>query len=392
MTLKSRSLHVVGGIGSASGGLGPFVRGLCAALVAQDHAVGVVTGESPMEEPGLSDPRVAVTTAFLQPRWRHIHGNGFKAAIQERVQNMALDVIHAHSLWTFCIHAACVSANRAGIPLVISTHGCLEPWAIGYRAWKKKIALSLYQKRDLKSASGFHATAFQEAIHLRELGLLQPIAVIPVGVSLPAPFQKINGTDAGRCRTALFLSRIHPVKGILKLLDVWAELKPDSWALMLAGKDDQNHLKEVLAGISERGLSRSVRYVGPAYGDEKDRLFKRADLFILPSFSENFGIVVAEALSYGIPVITTDGTPWTDLRDYDCGWYVEKERESLAAALKAALAMSDDDLREKGRRGRLLIEEKYQWPAIAREMALFYRWINGQGERPSCVIEYGFPG
>ncbi|MFH0725698.1 MAG: glycosyltransferase [Pseudomonadota bacterium] len=385
MVLKSGSLHVVGGIGSASGGLGPFVRGICDALIAQGQTVGVVTGGSSGEEPGFSDSRVAVTTVPRQSRRRFIHWDGFKTVLRERIQSMAPDVIHAHSLWTTCIHAASVSARRSGIPIVISTHGCLEPWAIGYRAWKKKLALALYQRRDLNRAAGFHATAVQEAMQLREFGLWQPIAVIPVGVCLPAPFQK--EPHLGRPRTALFLSRIHPKKGLIKLLDVWAELKPDSWELVLAGNDDQNHLKDVLAGIAERGLEKNVRYVGPAFGDEKDRLLKRADLFVLPTFSENFGIVVAEALSYGVPVITTDGTPWADLRDHDCGWYVGKERESLAAALKEALAAPDDDLREKGQRGRILIEEKYQWPAIAREMALFYRWISGRGDRPSCVLK-----
>jgi glycosyltransferase involved in cell wall biosynthesis len=107
---------------------------------------------------------------------------------------------------------------------------------------------------------------------------------------------------------------------------------------------------------------------------------------LLPSHSENFGIVVAEALASGVPVITTRGTPWRDLIEHRCGWWEEIGASPLAAALEAATALSDDERRAMGQRGRELVERKYSWQRVAADMKAVYAWLLGQGERPDCVL------
>ena len=135
------------------------------------------------------------------------------------------------------------------------------------------------------------------------------------------------------------------------------------------------------------GIENRVLFVGPVYGRQKENLLAAAELFVLPSFSENFGIVIPEALASGVPVITTKGTPWDDMVRCNCGWWIDLGVEPLVAALRQGLEMSDTERREMGMRGRRLVEEEYTWPSVARQMLAVYAWLRGEGERPGSIWE-----
>jgi len=248
----------------------------------------------------------------------------------------------------------------------------LEPWALNYKRWKKRLVWHLYQYRDLKEATAFHATAEAEAMSIRRLGFQQPIAVIPNGVELPELVEHKPIEAASQARTALFLSRIHPKKGLPMLLEAWAALKPGNWRLVIAGHDEAGHTVKLKSQVLE--------------GTAKDNAFRNADLFVLPSHSENFGIVVAEALSYGLPVLTTTGCPWRELKEKDCGWWVQPTREGILAGLQDALSQPRQVLVEKGHRGRKVVENRYQWPAIGRNMQKFYSWLLNNEAKPDFVV------
>jgi len=387
LTMMTSSLHVISSMDRFNTGLSVFLSGLASSLVTHGHRVLILSAITDHHELILCDSEVRMTFVNNFKYWDRVLGIHFKNGLQELLKHEAFNVIHSHGIWLPCSHHACRVARKNKLPLVISTHGSLQPWAYNHKAWKKRAALALYQWRDFKLADALHATAPPEAENLRRFGLRQPIAVIPIGVSLPALGDKSDGL-VRRPNIALFLSRIHPVKGIQKLLEVWAELNPTDWRLVIAGNDDQDHLAMVMDQIGKLELSRSVRYVGPVHGVVKDSLFRNADLFILPTYSENFGIVVGEALSYGIPVITTHGTPWTELRDLDCGWYIGTDKQSLYNAVQQALNMDITSLREMGRRGRELVKEKYQWSSVAHDMGHLYQWLSGAANIPQFVQQW----
>jgi glycosyltransferase involved in cell wall biosynthesis len=287
----------------------------------------------------------------------------------------------------------------------------LAPWALQYKRWKKKIAWWLYQRRDLRSARCLHATGQQEVDSLRALGLRNAIALIPNGVELPEGGKEKLKTemlkaemgdestnaklkaDIGsqrsegrRLRKVLFLGRIHPVKGLRYLVEAWHIARPGGWRCILAGPDEAGHQKELEAILRLRKLENAFKFPGMMENDQKTKLLREADLFVLPSFTENFGMVIAEALAAGLPVITTKGTPWQELRTRQCGWWIDIGVEPLAAALREATSISDQERHEMGRRGRGLVEEKYSWPQIGRDMVAVYQWVLGKGPKPVCVV------
>jgi glycosyltransferase involved in cell wall biosynthesis len=295
------------------------------------------------------------------------------------------DLVHCHGLWTFHGLAVPAFCRRNRIPYLVSPHGMLEPWAWRHHAWKKRPIWWAWEKRFLTRAAVLHATADQEAANLRHLDLPNPIVVVPVGVDLP-PISPARNPGASERRTLLFLSRIHPKKGLLNLVEAWRQLHPKGWRVVIAGPDEDGHRAVVEKAIRMAGLDADFNFVGPVNGVEKWTLLQSADLFALPTYSENFGVVIAEALACGVPVITTKGTPWNELLAHRCGWWVDAGAEPLATAMREAIALTDEQRREMGKRGRCLVEERYSWPKIAVEMKLVYEWVLGGGTKPECVV------
>ena len=163
-------------------------------------------------------------------------------------------------------------------------------------------------------------------------------------------------------------------------------MAPAGWQLVIAGNDYDGYLSVIERKVRGLELSDVCKLVGPLFGEAKEAAFRNADLFVLPSHSENFGIVVTEALGYQVPVLTTTGCPWQELDTEHCGWWVEPTPEGVAGGLRAALETSDELRCEMGVRGRSLVERNYLWPAISQKFRVFYTWISEGGERPDFVV------
>ena len=250
---------------------------------------------------------------------------------------------------------------------------------------RKAVAWRLFEKRNLQSAALFHATSKGEADSIRSAGLRQPLVVAPNGVDLPdlalkpdrAVLENKFSELRGR-RWVVFMSRIHPKKGIDVLLRAWEKhthdaTHPDgSDMLILAGPDLIGYRKEVERLVHELGVRSSVIFTGEVRGQEKDALLANAALFVLPSYSENFGIAVAEALAWATPVITSTATPWSDIMNAGAGWWVKPETNAVRRALGEALGESDAVLAAMGGRGRNLVETKYSWASAAETVTNAY--------------------
>lgn len=294
------------------------------------------------------------------------------------------DILHSHGLWQYPSWVSMAwKKKHPGRHHVVSPRGMLQPWAWQHKAWKKRPMWNLVERRNLESASLLHATVPEEAAALRERGLKAPIAIIPNGVDLVGTCE--YSPAAGGVQTALFLSRIHPSKGLDLLLRAWAKVRPSNWQLHIAGPDEIGHLAELKKLAGSLGIAEHVRFSGVLRGDDKTSAFKQCDLFILPTHSENFGIVVAEALAHSRPVITTHGAPWKLLQTHDCGWWVPTNVCGISSALDDAISRPREQLVQMGQRGRLLVESQFNWPSIAAKMIDCYSWVRGEGEKPSCI-------
>jgi glycosyltransferase involved in cell wall biosynthesis len=258
----------------------------------------------------------------------------------------------------------------------------LGAWAMNRGKAKKRLAWWLYQRSDLANATAFHATSQQEADDIRSLGFRQAIAVIPNGVDFPDPMPERKSTDV---RQMLFMSRIHPKKGLLNLLRAWkqAEINSD-WRLVLAGPDENGHRAQVERESQRLGLNGQVSFTGPVDDHDKWQLLVNSDVFVLPSFSENFGIVIAEAMAAGLPVITTTATPWQVLAEKQMGWCVAPSVEELSAALRRATNVSTSEVREMGGRAKRHALDSFDWSHIASQMREFYESIAAHHAPATC--------
>jgi len=381
-------------------------------------------------------------------KWAEFDGYSLKNTIpifevKHGLGNISIrpDIVHIHTLWSPFLHQALKWAKSNKVPIVISPHGMLTPWALGQKPLKKWMALALYQYWDLRGATLIHVTAESELADVRRLGLKQPVVIAPLGVNVPTEVPPVRHNNP---RIALFVSRIHPKKGLFNLVDAWSAVKKQSavavgsqrsdeaslttnelmnsstngllpWKFIIAGPDQDGHAAKVMERARAAGVEADFEIIGPVFGKQKDDLYAKADLFVLPTYSENFGVVVIEALAQCCPVITTKGTPWQELlgvsedrgqRAEDggvltnalmnartnrlatsgrCGWWIDIGVEPLVVALKEAMSLTDEDRYQLGLQGRALVEKKYTWPVIAEQMKRAYEWVLKGGEPPGCV-------
>ena len=286
------------------------------------------------------------------------------------------ELLHDNGLWRPHHRTLNRLSLERRVPRIVSTRGMLEPWSLKQKPIKKRIAWLFYQKRDLQACHTLHATADSEANNLRRLGLGARIEIIPNGIDLPAfgP-RKIREGNESRPFTCLFMSRLHPKKGIPMLLDAWAQIKPRNWNLVLAGPDEGGYRNELEVQVAKLELEQVVSFAGNLEGEQKSEILREADLFILPTYSENFGIVVAEALAHGCPVITTHGAPWEKIEQSECGWWVSPETSSISKALREAVSLTPAQRQSMGRRGRSMVAQNFTWPQIAEKFVAAYQTV-----------------
>jgi glycosyltransferase involved in cell wall biosynthesis len=378
-----RIVQTVTTINDASGGPAVSVTQLAAALAHLGHRCSIVA----LDYPGLGPVRSASPADVVLHRTPLLARRvadwspGFRRLLSAEVDGA--DIVHNHGLWLLTNRDARIVARRARVPLVISPRGMLEPQARRRGRFKKWVAWRLSESTNMRAAAAFHATSVEEARSIRACGVRAPIAVIPNGVAESmlsptgaAPARSLVA-GVGDRRYVLFMSRLHPHKGLESLLDAWAAIQRESpdVRLIIAGPDVIGYQPFLERRARDLHVSDTVIFPGALDGERKSAALEHADAFVLSSLSESFGIVIAEALAHGLPVITTTGTPWQRLVTHECGWWVDPTVDALVGALREALALSPQQRRGYAQRGRALVREICSWSAIASDMATFYRWI-----------------
>ncbi len=301
------------------------------------------------------------------------------------------DFLHNHSLWSMPNVYPGAAVRHTDCRLVTSPRGALSPIALRRSWFKKRLMWNVHQKRAIRDSALYHATSSGELADIRQAGLRAPVAVIPNGVDIPEKRFLARDLEANNNRRRLlYFGRIHPIKGIANLIRAWAsvqDMHPD-WELHIVGPDAVNHLprlKELAASLETQRLS----FSGPVYGEPKSSLYQSAELYVLPSSTENFGITVAESLSHGVPVVVTKHGPWAAVDDNRCGWSVDFGSAPLTEALRDALACGPAELRGMGARGRAWMQQAFSWDEVAGMMRAAYTWLLGGGSPPAWVCTDG---
>ena len=276
-------------------------------------------------------------------------------------------------------------ARRHDLPFVVSPRGTLSNWAMNSGSRIKVVFWPLVQRPSLKAVSCWHATSVEEYKDIRRLGFHEPVAIVPNGVDVP----NFPSTRNSEYRTLLFVSRIHPKKGLDLLLPAWRVVQDHfrDWKLVIVGPDDGGYLQTVKQLAGDLGVQR-VEFPGPLYGLEKWTAYHDADVFVLPTYSENFGMAVAEALAAGTPAIVSKGAPWEELASRGAGWWIDIGLDPLIECLRDVLARPRDRLEAMGRRGQDWMKSEFAWTHIATQMRSVYLWLVGSAPRTSIVRTY----
>jgi glycosyltransferase involved in cell wall biosynthesis len=361
-------IHIVGTISVESSGPSKSVPTLCSGLA--DLGVDVKLfyldlGSTP-SVPGV-DTRVYAQTRIPGLRFAAWSAPMLLGLLRETTSDV---VLHAHGMWHFPTIFAAWAKALLRPRLVVSPRGTLGAWPLSQSPRKKALALALGQRYALRRADLLHATAESEVHDLRRFGLDRPVVVIPNPITVPDLPERWFELQKPQ---VLFLARIHPIKACDRLLRAWelVQVRWPEWKLIIAGPAEGGHLEELQRLAQELGL-RSAQFVGELRGAEKERAFRSSRVFVLPSHNENFGMAIAEALGYGVPVVASHGTPWEVLKKEGAGYWVDNKPESIAHALEQAMGLSVEQRARMGAAGRRIVETRFSPRAIAEQMKRAY--------------------
>jgi glycosyltransferase involved in cell wall biosynthesis len=383
-----RVLHVIPGIAPRYGGPSAVILPMCAALARLGVQVEIATTDADgaghrLDSSSISSCPVPVHLfrRDFSERWKY--SRGLSRALSRHASDY--DILHVHALWSFATTAACAAGRRHGTPVIVRPCGMLSPYTWGRSAWKKQLYWWAVERRNLAGARAIHVTSTAEAAEVRALRLPATVrtVIVPNGVDAaawgvelrPDHLRQRCGGRAGDRPIVLFLSRLHPKKGIVRyLLPAFARLKTDAFLAIAGGADEHapEHEAEVQAAVQQLGLDDRVALLGPVSPDERWWLYDGAAVFVLPSRSENFGIVVTEAMARGVPVVVSNAVQACEhVKQAGGGRIVSLDEENVATALDEILTHMETG-KILGQNGRGYVRRHLSWDRIAATLLQLY--------------------
>ena len=378
-----RVLHVITEIKASAGGVSSAVSGLAIAQKRAGLDVAVLApwyGEPDRESmEKLESAGVCIHT--FGPAIGRFGRHPDLIKLTEKAVAGA-DVVHIAGMWEEIQHRAAREAVRQNVPYVISPHGMLDPWSLRRSKWVKRAALAWRVRKNLNRAAALHFTCAVERDLVAGLKLRPSSVVEPNGLDLsefedlpPADqFRKHHRTLQNQRPIVLFLSRIDPKKGLDLLIPAFAA-GPKEAMLVIAGPDLIGYQREVEAMVRQHAIQDRVIFTGMLRGRDRVEAMAAATIFALPSYQENFGIVVAESLAAGVPVIISDQVNiHAEITAAGVGGVVPAQIEPLARELRRWLG--DEPLRSQAAlMCRPFVREHYDWNKIAERWKKHYAQI-----------------
>lgn len=288
------------------------------------------------------------------------------------------DLLHIHALFSYPSTAAMAIARLKKVPYIVQPHGLLCKWSLEQRTYKKKIYLKLIEEANLNSSQALHFTSQSEQQDFLLLGLSVQNFVLPLGL-FPAK-QIISSRQRLRERfnipenepVILFLSRLHPKKGLDYLIPALNKVSHHRFTFIIAGSGTPEYEAQIKSLLFSSNIYNNTRFVGFVQGEFKDILIQGSDLLVLTSHSENFGIVVLEALAAGLPLLITPGVALAPIvKEHKVGYITELEISAIASTLEEILT-NPQVSKEMGERALQLFSEKYTWERIATALHQIY--------------------
>lgn len=312
---------------------------------------------------------------------------GYAPALFRTLVDSDTDILHLHGLWMYTSVAGLRWVSRTRRPYVVSPHGMLQAWAVRNSRWKKAIAAGLYERRNFELAACVHALSTNEADDIRAFGVRRPVCVIPNGVCVSGALDRLE--RARGANLLLFLGRLHPKKNLPALLEGWASSRSDpraaEWRLGIAGWDQDGHAQLIRRMAAALGVSDSVDFLGPQFGEAKAKLLAAASAFVLPSLSEGLPMAVLEAWAAGLPVLMTAACNLRQGFEAAAALRIGTDPISIRDGLLRLFGLSERERVTVGQRGRDLVIREFSWSVIANQMLEVYRWALGLQALPTCV-------
>lgn len=378
-----RVLHVLTSIDPSTGGPANVLSRLARVQAQRGHVVRVITADDPATIGAVTEQ---MRLAGVEHRGcGPMHGPLGRGPATRREMEAALragvDIAHVHGVWQHTPHAGAAAARAAGVPYIMRPCGMLDPWSLRQGRLKKRIFLALVARRHLNRAAALHYTTETERRLAEPLGLRSPTFVIPNGLDWdefePLPprgaFRAAHGI--GERTLIVFLSRVHHKKGLGLLLPALARLPDAGVMLAVVGPGETRYITELRARAAALGVGDRVIFPGMIVGRARLEALRDADLFCLPSFQENFGVSVIEALGVGTPVLISDQVNiCAEVAAAEVGEVVPCEVEPLARRLATMLA-DRPRLAEMAARARPWVERTFRWDAIAARIDAMYEQV-----------------